>query len=247
MTYFVWTSDLDTGIEVIDSQHRQIVNYINEIHDAIDRSDESLVYSVLDHLTEYTISHFTFEENLMELANYPLFPDHKMVHESFTARVRQYHDQVSRTGDVFTTARQVMVDLQVWLISHIKREDANYVKYVKKVINQGWISRMVAKIFKKSSLPPVSSPVQADPPPALSPPAASMAKRDLSNIKEGLVAIIRETLGPDGDELGMKIEFCTSMEELQIWSERACSVIESRWGKKRAIAARSMMRQLVGV
>ncbi len=131
MSYFVWTSDLDTGIEVIDSQHRQIVNYINEIHDAIDRSDESLVYSVLDRLTEYTISHFTFEENLMELAKYPLFPDHKMVHESFTARVRQYHDQVSRTGDVFTTARQVMVDLQVWLIRHIKREDANYVKYVK--------------------------------------------------------------------------------------------------------------------
>lgn len=246
MTYLVWTSDLDTGIEVIDSQHRQIVNYINEIHDAIDRNDERLVYNVLDRLTEYTISHFTFEEHLMELANYPLFPDHKMVHENFTARVRQYHEQVSRTGDVFTTARQVMVDLQVWLISHIKREDANYVKDVKKVINQGWISRMVTKIFKKSRLPPVPLPVQPNPSAQGASPVP-VAGRDLSNVKEGLLAIIREALGPDGDELGMKIEFCTSVEELQIWSERACSMIENRCGPKRAAAARGMIRQLVGV
>lgn len=52
MTYFVWTSDLNTGIEIIDSQHRQIVDYINQIHDAIDRNDEGLVLIVLDRLTE---------------------------------------------------------------------------------------------------------------------------------------------------------------------------------------------------
>lgn len=246
MTYFVWTSDLNTGIEVIDSQHRQIVDYINQIHDAIDRNDEGLVLIVLDRLTEYTISHFTFEENLMELAKYPLFPDHKLIHVNFAKRVRQYHDQVNRTGDIMTTARQVMTDLQVWLISHIKREDANYVKDVKKVINQGWISRMVAKIFKKSSLPPVPPPVQPNPSARGSSPVPVVG-RDLSSIKEGLLAIIREALGPDGDELGMKIEFCTSVEELQIWSERACSMIENRWGSKRAAAVRGMMRQLVGV
>ena len=30
-----WTSDLDTGIEQVDEQHKILVQYINEMHDAM--------------------------------------------------------------------------------------------------------------------------------------------------------------------------------------------------------------------
>ncbi len=33
-TFLHWTSDLDTGIEQVDEQHKILVKYINEMHDA---------------------------------------------------------------------------------------------------------------------------------------------------------------------------------------------------------------------
>ncbi len=34
MDYLEWTKDLDTGVTVIDKQHRRIVDYINQLVDA---------------------------------------------------------------------------------------------------------------------------------------------------------------------------------------------------------------------
>ena len=39
----VWDSKLDTGIEVIDSQHRRIVGYINDLEVAKTKGDKALV------------------------------------------------------------------------------------------------------------------------------------------------------------------------------------------------------------
>ena len=33
MALLTWTPDLDTGIETIDSQHKQIVDCINQLHE----------------------------------------------------------------------------------------------------------------------------------------------------------------------------------------------------------------------
>ena len=41
MRFLEWTSDLDTGIETIDDQHKQIVEYINALHDAQQQHDKS--------------------------------------------------------------------------------------------------------------------------------------------------------------------------------------------------------------
>ena len=34
MAFVYWTSDLDTGFEDIDEQHRQLVDYTNKLYDA---------------------------------------------------------------------------------------------------------------------------------------------------------------------------------------------------------------------
>ena len=34
MAYLHWSSDLDTGIDVIDKQHQRIVDYLNELNTA---------------------------------------------------------------------------------------------------------------------------------------------------------------------------------------------------------------------
>ena len=62
-----WTNDLNTEIDVIDKQHRRIVDYINDLESAHGKQDRELVRQVLDDLVDYTMSHFAFEENLQEI------------------------------------------------------------------------------------------------------------------------------------------------------------------------------------
>ena len=71
-TFLHWTSDLDTGIEQVDEQHKILVKYINEMHDAHVANDRKGMGVALDHLIDYTVQHFSDEEGLLEMAEYPL-------------------------------------------------------------------------------------------------------------------------------------------------------------------------------
>lgn len=56
-----WVPEYNTGIDVIDDQHRRILDYINEI-DAIDvNTDRERVKQILENIIDYTQSHFTLK------------------------------------------------------------------------------------------------------------------------------------------------------------------------------------------
>lgn len=148
-----WTTDLNTGIEVIDNQHKRIVDYINQLGNAISRRNRTTVGQVLDELVDYTISHFAFEESLQEEVGYQFAKPHKAVHEVFIKRVAKYQEKHSAGEDV---ALQLHGMLSTWLIHHIKRDDMAYVSDVKARITTviqnkkegNWLSRSLGKYFK---------------------------------------------------------------------------------------------------
>lgn len=144
MSYLVWDSSLSIGIDVIDNQHRRIVDYLNELDVAHKNQDSDKVTEILMGLIDYTISHFAFEESLMDKAGYPISDSHKKVHEAFTSHVNKYKERHENGEDI---SRQLMSDLQIWLTNHIKNDDRDYTPYVQKVLNRGWIGKMLGKFF----------------------------------------------------------------------------------------------------
>ena len=118
-----WTQDLSVGIEAIDDQHKHIVDYINQLHDAGLRKDREAIGSVLAELMEYTVSHFSFEEALMDQARYRYAAPHKKVHELFTRRIAEYRHRFQLGEDVAVEMQGTLIK---WLMNHIKREDMNY-------------------------------------------------------------------------------------------------------------------------
>lgn len=128
MGHLKWTSDLNTGIDVIDNQHQRIVDYINALYDATQTQDREQVGAVIEQLIEYTLSHFTFEEEMMEQADYPFSKAHKRVHELFARRVTEFQQRYSLGEDV---AEQLITLLKTWLVNHIRRDDADYTGIVK--------------------------------------------------------------------------------------------------------------------
>ncbi len=151
MAQLRWTSDLDTGIEAIDKQHRRIIEYINILKTAHDKADLSAVNNVLAELVDYTISHFSFEEELQQKANYPFLKAHKRVHEIFTRQVADLQ-QRAKNGDDVTA--EILSMLEVWLVNHIKGDDADYVECVKRSLGldeekeeRGWLGKTLKKFL----------------------------------------------------------------------------------------------------
>ena len=73
---------LVTGNEMIDSQHKELIDKINKLLDSCETSKDKVVsVKTLDYLADYTEFHFGEEEKLQEEITYPGVEKHKEEHE----------------------------------------------------------------------------------------------------------------------------------------------------------------------
>ena len=144
-----WVPEYNTGIDVIDDQHRRILDYINEIVEISEGSDRARVKQILDNIIDYTQSLFTFEESLQEEAGYKYRVPHKRVHDLFIKKIESYRHRFELGQSIESELHEV---LSKWLINHIQHDDADYVGAVKenmmgiikeneKKKGKGWFAR----------------------------------------------------------------------------------------------------------
>jgi len=148
----IWQDSLNTGIDIIDSQHQRIVEMINNLQVAQNAGSRAATAEVIDEMVDYTLSHFAFEEELMEEAGYPFCAAHKRVHEVFARRVSELRMRFQAGEDVVDELRNM---LSRWLFNHIRSDDKAYAEQVKQHLNLfvrehqqgGWIRRTVQRLF----------------------------------------------------------------------------------------------------
>lgn len=152
MALLIWQNDLDTGIEEIDRQHRRIVEMINQLHVAQRTHEQLAVGEVIEELVDYTMSHFAFEEELLEEAGYPFTAAHKRVHEVFIRRVNEFRLRFQAGEDVSDDLKHL---LSRWLFNHIRNDDKAYAEDVRRHLDHfsrthqqgGWMKRTLARLF----------------------------------------------------------------------------------------------------
>lgn len=129
--FVMWTSKLDLGISSIDRQHRQLVNYINDLYTAMknNRTNRELE-SIVKKLRDYTASHFADEEKIFNASSYPAKNEHKKIHEKFVAKIDEV-EQSLKNGTA-TVSMDLLTFLKDWLLNHIAGTDTTYVQHVKK-------------------------------------------------------------------------------------------------------------------
>lgn len=153
MAYLDWSDDLDTGIMVIDDQHKRIVAMINQLDAAQRAASQEQAGEVIDELIDYTVSHFAFEEAMIEEAGYIFTKAHKRVHALFIKRVEDYRERFNRGEDI---ADELKGMLGRWLFSHIRSDDRNYVEAVNENLRRlsadasegGWLRRAGRRFFR---------------------------------------------------------------------------------------------------
>lgn len=130
MKKLIWTDNLNTGIDVIDNQHKRIVDYINKLYSVHNRhADKAAMRDVIDELVDYTLTHFAFEEGMLDDCDYAQLAEHKALHEQFAAQVRELRDRFDSSESASVELNNLMV---TWLFNHILHEDAKYVPAIPK-------------------------------------------------------------------------------------------------------------------
>ena len=128
MAILKWVPGLNIGIDEIDRQHRRIADYINRLYVLRETPDRKLLGDVIAETVDYTLSHFAFEEAMIEEAGYMFSGPHKRVHELFIRKVTEIQQRFEAGEDV---ANELHGMLSRWLFNHIRNEDRGYVDTVK--------------------------------------------------------------------------------------------------------------------
>ena len=123
-----WTIEMSVGIDVIDNDHKKLLNLINELVFIIQAnapSKEAAIESVISELIDYTIYHFDREEKLMEVCGYPEIERHKRVHETLKQQVQTYMDRYKQKPQTLEPDA-IRIFLNLWLVDHIMTMDKDY-------------------------------------------------------------------------------------------------------------------------
>ncbi len=125
MALITWGPKLEIGIGIIDSQHRRLVNLINQLHEAIQEGRGSeVVGETLKGLIDYTHTHFRTEEELLKEHNYEDYALHCREHRIFTDQIEIYRDRLDAGS--LRLSDEVMGYMRGWLLTHIGSSDRAY-------------------------------------------------------------------------------------------------------------------------
>ena len=130
MAFMEWSDKFATGIELIDTQHRWLVNLANRLHDALNTAapNRKEQGEILEGLMDYTMNHFIAEEELFQRFGYPDTVEHRDEHNRFTARVL---DLLQRHEAGETVEPEILDFLKGWLVGHILGSDQAYTPFLK--------------------------------------------------------------------------------------------------------------------
>jgi hemerythrin len=146
-----------TGITTIDKQHQQLVDMVNHLGRIREAAFENpktrkvATGQVVAEMLSYSISHFAFEEALMQDANYKFFDSHKRAHNLFVTRANEYKQRFTSGEDIID---ELFDMLNRWLFNHIRSDDMAYTPALKTRIQEldqtksGWLGRMLKRFFK---------------------------------------------------------------------------------------------------
>jgi hemerythrin-like metal-binding protein len=119
---FVWDHSYETGINSIDQDHKQLVNLINDLYEAMqDGSGGALLLPIFSALRHYTETHFTREEGYMIKCDAPGQENHLQEHKRMVAKLADLEDR-HRRGEA-AISLQTLNFLRDWLKNHICRVD----------------------------------------------------------------------------------------------------------------------------
>jgi len=125
----LWSDDYMTGISEIDFQHQYFLGLIARVEKRfIAGMDSYLTSRHFNEILEYASFHFTSEENIMLLYNYPEIKLHQEQHKDLLEEIATflcYYNNGKKTAD------EIIEMLVKWFLEHTIKEDSKFSNFFK--------------------------------------------------------------------------------------------------------------------
>jgi hemerythrin len=125
MDLVTWDKSYSVNVGTCDAEHRKLFSLINALHEAMKSGrSRTIIAGTVYELEKYTQTHFLAEEALMQRAQYPNLPEHRLEHQKFVAQVKQFRQDLQAGGKCDPNA--VVMFVKDWLAKHIMQTDKMY-------------------------------------------------------------------------------------------------------------------------
>jgi hemerythrin len=124
-----WNEGYSVNISQIDSQHKKLVDIINDLHDSMKAGkSKEILDKILNELIDYTSNHFKTEEKLFDKYGYPDKITHKRQHSELVEQVLKFKSSFESGKSVLSI--DLMNFLKDWLVQHMTGSDKKYSSYL---------------------------------------------------------------------------------------------------------------------
>jgi hemerythrin-like metal-binding protein len=119
-----WQDTYATGIDRVDCQHKRLFEWVNKLETQLENEVTlAQTQEILDFLSSYTRTHFTFEEMCMHIHACPAAQRNRDAHDGFIAAVESFQAR-ARGGDCSRAfVKEIFGAAGAWLKSHICKVD----------------------------------------------------------------------------------------------------------------------------
>ncbi|NFJ54336.1 bacteriohemerythrin [Clostridium botulinum] len=130
---FEWKKCYSCNISKIDNRHKRLFELADEIYtivsvnDGYDHFDE--IMEAIKALKEYTVYHFSYEEEVMRKYEYSDLDNHKVEHDAFVNKIKSINEE-----EIDEKQKNFLMDLLEfivnWIENHILKSDLKYKEYL---------------------------------------------------------------------------------------------------------------------
>lgn len=125
MAFMKWNTNLNVNVAEIDSQHQQLVYFLNNLSDAMkEGKGKEVLTEIINGLILYTKSHFATEEKYFARFGYPETVSHKQEHTMFVEKVAKFKKDFDEGNQLVSIP--ILSFLRDWLVNHINGSDMKY-------------------------------------------------------------------------------------------------------------------------
>jgi hemerythrin len=124
----IWNEQFVTGSDTIDSQHRMLIDKINQLEMMLTDTNPTregceFVMHLVNFMESYAGTHFKFEEQCMESYRCPAHQKNKEEHERFLVSFHHFKERYVAEGFRLEVLQSLHQATSSWIQNHILRVD----------------------------------------------------------------------------------------------------------------------------
>lgn len=130
-----WRDSWNCGERFIDMQHQELFALSNKLLGVhFELTDTEELIKKIDDLLDHIVTHFNYEERILERINYPDFAKHRYIHKQLITKGRALRTEAYENKITFEMAFSFIFDEII--IGHLLKEDVNFFPLIKKKMNK---------------------------------------------------------------------------------------------------------------